>query len=229
MPNRSKAAVAAKFQTPDRLPIFGPPPLLAGENAAAYNDLLARASGDLKPSDIFEEIWVREIVDLIWETLRWRRHLANVLAAAIPKVLEGILKPLMQNQAEAVSHGGGFLNKLKAAQALLNGGPKLANDWAAGDPAAIECVNVSLASAGLTMDNVVAQAVSSELDKIERFKGGDQGECEPAKHGPDTESGNRVTGAGAHTAKSKAKEEGEVHVAPPPHQHRSARRGVLRT
>ena len=41
-------------------------------------------------------------------------------------------------------------------------------------------------------------------------KGGDQGECEPAKHGPDTESGNRVTSAGAHTAKSKAKEEGEV-------------------
>ena len=41
--------------------------------------------------------------------------------------------------------------------------------------------------------------------------------------------GNRVTGAGAHTASSKAKEEGKVHRAPPPHQHRSARRGVLRT
>src|SRR5271169_1550584 len=51
-------------------------------------------------------------------------------------------------------------------------------------------------------------------------KGGDQGECEPAKHEPDSEPENRVTGAGAHTAKSKAKEEGEVHIAPPPHQHR---------
>ena len=30
-------------------------------------------------------------------------------------------------------------------------------------------------------------------------KGGGQGECEPAKHGPGTEPGNRVTGAGAHT------------------------------
>ena len=28
-------------------------------------------------------------------------------------------------------------------------------------------------------------------------KGGGQGECEPAKHGPGTEPGNRVTGAGA--------------------------------
>src|SRR6266849_2382176 len=60
-------------------------------------------------------------------------------------------------------------------------------------------------------------------------KGGGRGECEPAKHGPGTEPGNRVTGAGAYTASCKAKEEGEVHRAPPPHQHRPARRGVLRT
>src|SRR5215467_4735707 len=30
-------------------------------------------------------------------------------------------------------------------------------------------------------------------------KGGGQGECEPAKHGPGTDRANRVTGAGAHT------------------------------
>src|SRR5207253_8457951 len=31
-------------------------------------------------------------------------------------------------------------------------------------------------------------------------KGGGQGECEPAKHAPDSEPGKRVTRAGAHTA-----------------------------
>src|SRR5712692_7403130 len=31
-------------------------------------------------------------------------------------------------------------------------------------------------------------------------KGWDQGECEPAAHGPDAEPGNRITGAGAHTS-----------------------------
>src|SRR6266481_3210771 len=31
-------------------------------------------------------------------------------------------------------------------------------------------------------------------------KGGGQGECEPAKHAPDSEPGKRVTGAGAYTA-----------------------------
>src|SRR5216684_970510 len=49
-------------------------------------------------------------------------------------------------------------------------------------------------------------------------KGRGQGECEPAKHGPGTEPGSRVTGAGTHTASRKAKEEGEVHRAPSPHQ-----------
>ena len=60
-------------------------------------------------------------------------------------------------------------------------------------------------------------------------KGGDRGECGPAKHGPGTEPDKRVTGAGTHTASRKAKEEGEVHRALPPHQHRSPRGGVLRT
>ena len=34
------------------LPIFGPPPLLKGEDAAAYDDLLIRVSGNLKPSHL---------------------------------------------------------------------------------------------------------------------------------------------------------------------------------
>ena len=59
-------------------------------------------------------------------------------------------------------------------------------------------------------------------------KGGGQGERERAKHAPDTGPGARVTGAGARTTSRKAKEEGEVHRAPPPHQHRPARDGVLR-
>jgi hypothetical protein len=45
-------------------------------------------------------------------------------------------------------------------------------------------------------------------------RGGDQGECGPAKHAPGTELGKRVTGAGPHTASSKAKEEGAVHLSP---------------
>lgn len=55
------------------LSMFGPPPLLEGEDAAAYDELLARVSAAANPSDVIHEIWVRDVVDLTWEILRWRR------------------------------------------------------------------------------------------------------------------------------------------------------------
>ena len=54
-------------------------------------------------------------------------------------------------------------------------------------------------------------------------KGGGQGECAPAKHALGSEPGSRDTCAGAHTASSKGKEEGKVHLALPPHHRRPAR------
>lgn len=165
---KSETSNVLTSQAVSRLPVFGPPPLLKGEDAAAYDDLLIRVSGNLKPTDIFEEIWVREIADLIWESLRWRRQLASFLAMAIPQVLERILQPIAQNQP-VVPSGTSFMSKLRAAQASLKAGSILAADWAIGDPAAIERVKELLASVGLTMDNVIAQTTASELDKIERF------------------------------------------------------------
>src|ERR1700704_275305 len=60
-------------------------------------------------------------------------------------------------------------------------------------------------------------------------KGGDQGKCGPANHALGTEPDQHATRAGPHTGSRKGKEEGEVHFALPPHQHRSPRGGVLPT
>jgi hypothetical protein len=167
MTNKISTVPTQASQTLSCLSIFGPPPLFKGEDAAAYDELLARVSGNLKPSDIFEEIWVREIVDLMWETFRWRRHLASFHESAIPKTLARILQPLTQNEPEA--HGTSLMAKLRAAGDAHNAGEKLANEWAAGDKTATELVQGKLVSAGMTMASVVAQATASELDKIERF------------------------------------------------------------
>jgi hypothetical protein len=82
----SKERAASSSSKASRLRLFGPPPLLEGEDAAAYNELLARVSGAVKPSDVIEEIWVRDIVDLTWEIFRWRRLKAKVLAVVAPEV-----------------------------------------------------------------------------------------------------------------------------------------------
>ena len=126
---------------------MGPAPLFEGEATAAYDELLVRVSGAVKPADIFEEIWVRDIVDLVWEALRLRRLKANLMTAMAYRGLEQILKPLV-----------GFLEEEGLAKA-----------WAARDQNAIKRVDKVLASAGLTMDAVMAQTLSISLDDIERI------------------------------------------------------------
>jgi hypothetical protein len=130
-----------------RLGLFGPPPLLEGEDTATYDDLLIRISGAVKPTDIFEEIWIRDIVDLVWEAFRLRRLKANLMTAVAHQGLTKILAPLI-GRTDA---------------------PNLAEAWAARQRSAIKRVDKLLASAGLTMDAVMAQALSLKLDDIERI------------------------------------------------------------
>src|SRR5215813_13972974 len=78
-----------------RLALSGPPPLLEGEDTAAYDELLVRISGAVKPADILEEIWVRDIVDLVWEAFRLRRLKANLTTAVAHEGVERILTPLL--------------------------------------------------------------------------------------------------------------------------------------
>src|SRR5580700_3372009 len=55
-----------------------------------------------------------------------------------------------------------------------------------------------------------------------------KGNASQQKHAPGAGPGKRVTGAGAHTASCKTTEEGTVHFALPPPQHRITAAGVLR-
>jgi hypothetical protein len=144
---KSSTTPASLPERVGRLELFGPPPLLEGEETAAYDELLVRISGAVNPADIFEEIWVRDLVDLVWEALRLRRLKASLMTATAYRGLEQILKPLV-----------GFLEEQGLAKA-----------WAARDQSAIKRVDKLLASAGLTMDAVMAQTLSISLDDIERI------------------------------------------------------------
>jgi hypothetical protein len=55
------------------------PPLLEGEDAAAYDTLLKNICDALKPADTIEEILARDVVDLVWNALRLRRLTAALL------------------------------------------------------------------------------------------------------------------------------------------------------
>lgn len=127
---------------------FGPPALLEGEDAAAYDELLLQISSALKPADTLEEIWAHECVDLTWEVLRWRRLKAALLAAQAQRGLKRILRRLMDDPEMA---------------------DRLAERWATRRPSAVSKVNRLLASAGLTMDAIQAETLTLQLDALERL------------------------------------------------------------
>jgi len=132
-----------------RLALLGPPPLFDGENAADYDELSAQIAGAISPADIFEELWVRDIVDSDWEVSRLRRLQASLMTSAAYEGLQKVLEPLLEPYPQQVD---------------------LARAWAARDKAAIKRVDELLASAGLTMDAVMAQTLCTYLDEFERIE-----------------------------------------------------------
>ena len=54
--------------------LFGPPPILEGEeDAAAYDELVGLVCAAVKPADVIDEMFMADVVALEWEVLRWRR------------------------------------------------------------------------------------------------------------------------------------------------------------
>jgi hypothetical protein len=57
----------------DILRIFGDPPLLSTEDPELYSSLLCRVAQEVRPQNIIEWLWAKDIVDLSWEIRRLRR------------------------------------------------------------------------------------------------------------------------------------------------------------
>jgi hypothetical protein len=49
--------------------LFGPPPVLDGEDPAAYDELFGRVSAAVKPIDVIDEMLIDDVVLLQLETL----------------------------------------------------------------------------------------------------------------------------------------------------------------
>lgn len=129
--------------------LFGPPPLLEGENRADFDNLLERLARDEKPTDTIEHGWVWDIAVFRWEIARYRRSIVGLYAVNRVRGLKIVLVPL---------YGDEIL-------------PDLLDRWAQRDPDAIKYVDTLLQRAGLTMEDVTAQTLSVKINDIERIEG----------------------------------------------------------
>jgi hypothetical protein len=72
--------------------LFGQPPVLEGEDGAAYDELLARIRAAVRPVDIIDEMFIADVVPLEWEVLRWRRLKSSLIRACGLRALEAFLR-----------------------------------------------------------------------------------------------------------------------------------------
>jgi hypothetical protein len=129
------------------------PALLQGEDRAAYEKLLTDVTAALSPADVIEELWVYDVADCGWEILRLRRLKADLIAANLHHGVEEVVKPLIRGEGLD-----------------LYPESKLASDWRARKPEAMEQVDSLLKSSEQGMEAVVAQTFAIELEQIERIE-----------------------------------------------------------
>jgi hypothetical protein len=96
-----------------RWTLFGHAPLLEGEDAAAYDQLLKQIWSAVKPLDSIEEMLTVDFVSLQWEVWRWRRLKSSLMQGRTCKALEGFLvEQLESNYALHQEHFENYLTEI---------------------------------------------------------------------------------------------------------------------
>jgi hypothetical protein len=138
----------------DRLVTISPAPLLPGEKEADYAEVALRIVNAVQPRDGIEEFVTRDVIEHTWEIFRWRRMKAGLLRAAAGRGVRKILSTIGYRDS-------GF--------DLIGKADRFAEEWASGEASARQKFVGILKKAGLTMDDVLAEASASEIDSLERF------------------------------------------------------------
>jgi hypothetical protein len=129
--------------------LLGTPPLLKGEDPKQYQALFAELARTVKPADIIEWLWVRDILDLTWDIIRYRRIKAswirdNELESPNLSIQRGYqcrmskfeaatsafasLSLLEQTQASAELRRNNALNEIESRRASLGQALRQASD-----------------------------------------------------------------------------------------------------
>ena len=156
----ASAAVSA-----ERFAAFGPPPLLEGEDGAAYAELLARIRAAVKPVDIIDEMFVEDVATIQWEISRWRRLKLSLIKASLNTPLQHFLSAALdyrhyrqrfeENLAEILQ------KKLPEDQAK-----DLAHRCARWEPDTVKWVEAFLKAARLDMDEILSSAKATKRQEL---------------------------------------------------------------
>src|SRR5271166_891577 len=138
----------------DRVIGLTPAPLLLGEALEDYFRTARHIVAVIQPKDAIEDFLTRDVIDLDWENRRLRRAKAGLLRASASK---GVLRVLSRI---------GDSSPMFAASGMSDG---FVYEWVSGKASTRKKFADMLEKAGLTMDDVMAEALAEVIDSFERF------------------------------------------------------------
>jgi hypothetical protein len=149
--------------------LFGPPPILAGEDEAAYEELVGRVYAAIKPVDVIDEMLIADAVASEWEFLRWSRLKLSLIQACAAKGLRAFLNSELDYdlyRERFVEHLTEILQDNLPEDVAEDHAQKLARDCAMNETAAVDNVNEILSSIDLHMDRVLYRARDNRAEEL---------------------------------------------------------------
>ena len=173
--SKTKAMIPATLQRPG---LFGRPPLLTGEDPAAYDELFAGIRAAVNPIDTVDEMLVADVVALEWEVLRWRRLELTLVRGCQRDALEGVLDDLLDCDvyAEDFVHDLASTLKDNLPRDQADTAEQLARAYARNDPDAEDKVEKIFenASTFLFTDKILDSARVGKAEELaEKYVGRD--------------------------------------------------------
>jgi hypothetical protein len=166
---RSRSNATSAPARVQRFAFFGPPPLLVGEDAALYDDLVLRMWAAVNPVDMIDELWAADVVSSEWEIMRWRRLKFNLLQARVQNELESFLNEHLDHEAYAEAFAEALaetLQEILQKDLAQDQAKELAHQYVRSQPDAVKKVRVVLKAAGLQVDEILDQAKAQRADEL---------------------------------------------------------------
>ena len=164
---RFKTSAVARVQP---VTLFSSPVLLAGEDDAAYHELLSRVRTAINPVDIIDEMFIADAVSLEWEVLRWRRLKSSLMQTrgieALKQFLDKYLDYYDHYQTHFEQDLAEILQDNLAEDQTEVDAQVLAHKCAHDEPDADDKVNQILATINLDMDDVQKSARGRKAEEL---------------------------------------------------------------
>jgi hypothetical protein len=169
--------------------LFGPPPILEGEDAAAFDELYHRVCAVITTVDVIDEMFVNDFVGLEWEILRWRRLKLSLIRERGVQALNDFLCQKLEYNV----YRENFTEELTTI--LRNNGvedsAELVRKCAGNEPDAVDEVNHILDGIGLHLDPILNRAQAQKAKELAH--GYFQGEADAVKLVSELLAGASVT------------------------------------